>query len=349
MNFCIGQNTNTTLTLAGNTGTVVNWQRSTDSLNWTDFAPANPASSFGVSNVTANEYYRTIVKSGVCPSDTSDVAAIHFINVPFPVAAIDPDSAYICYGTTIPLNATITTGTSYNWSNTNTLTNTGSGVVTSIPLTLQATASPRKSTNYVLTVNKAGCPNSLQDTFHIGVAPKIVVDAGNDTAIVSNQPLQLHANVSDPGANLFLWQPPTGLNSTTRPDPIAQFVPEQSGGTITYIVRASNQQGCFGEDTINVKIFTTGPDIFVPGGFTPNGDGKNDVLRPICVGISRLNYFRVFNRWGQLVFSTSQIGAGWDGRISGQPQATGNFVYIAQGVDYTGKIVFRKGNITLLR
>ena len=119
--------------------------------------------------------------------------------------------------------------------------------------------------------------------------------------------------------------------------------------SITYIVRATNAAGCFAEDDINVNVFKTGPDIFVPSGFTPNGDGRNDVIRPILVGIKQLNYFRIYNRWGQLVFSTTQSGKGWDGRISGQEQRTDNFVYIVQGIDYTGRIVAKKGNVMLIR
>jgi gliding motility-associated-like protein len=62
-----------------------------------------------------------------------------------------------------------------------------------------------------------------------------------------------------------------------------------------------------------------------------------------------LNYFRIYNRWGQLVFSTSQMGQGWDGTIGGSLQSTGNFVYMAQGIDYTGKVIFMKGNVVLIR
>jgi gliding motility-associated-like protein len=183
----------------------------------------------------------------------------------------------------------------------------------------------------------------------VGVTPPIIVFAGNDTAIVANQPLQLHAAVNDSAANIFNWTPATGLNFTTIQDPVALFSSSQVGESITYIVRATNAIGCYGEDTITVKLFEKGPDIYVPSGFTPNGDGHNDILRPICVGIKQLNYFRIYNRWGQLVFSTSQMEQGWDGNISGQAQPTGNFVYIVQGIDYTGKIIFKKGNVMLLR
>jgi hypothetical protein len=67
------------------------------------------------------------------------------------------------------------------------------------------------------------------------------------------------------------------------------------------------------------------------------------------VGIKDLKYFRVFNRWGQMIFETKNPGKGWDGRITGIDQQTGVFIWIAEGVDYTGKLVTRKGTSTLIR
>lgn len=349
INVCLGQTTNTLFALSGSKGNIVNWQQSNDNTNWSNFIPAKTDSTFSVNGINADVQYRVITKSGVCPAETSSVASVDFINVPFPAAITDPDSAGICYGKTIPLNATITNGTSYSWSNAGSLTNQGNGNVGSLPFTVHAIASPKQTTDYVLTVTNAGCPNSLMDTFHIIVAPPIVVFAGNDTSVVANEPLQLNATVSDPSASQFNWTPSTGLNLTSVPNPVATFTADQVGGSITYVVRATNSFGCYGQDTITVKLFKTGTDIFIPGAFTPDGDGRNDILRPICVGIKELNYFRVYNRWGQVVFSTSEIGKGWDGTIGGQPQPTANFVYIAQGVDYTGKVVFKKGNVMLIR
>jgi gliding motility-associated-like protein len=347
-NICSGQTTNSFITLTGSIGSVVNWQSSFDSTNWVNFAPANTGSSYNVNTISRTTYYRTIVKSGVCPADTSSAATIKFINTPFPAATIGPATASICYGKTIQLNANITTGTAYTWNNTNTLTNQGNGVVTSRPYPIQATASPLQSTDYVITVTNAGCPNSFTDTFHITVTQPIIVFAGNDTSIVANQPLQLNAVVSDPLANQYTWTPTTGLNATDILNPVANLG-SMAGRSLTYIVRATKADGCYGEDNIKVTVFTTLPDIFVPSGFSPNGDGRNDVLKPICVGISKLNYFRIYNRWGQLVFSTSEMGKGWDGLISGAQQPTSNFVYIAQGIDYTGKTISKKGTLVLIR
>lgn len=119
--------------------------------------------------------------------------------------------------------------------------------------------------------------------------------------------------------------------------------------SITYTVRATNSIGCYGEDAVTVRVFKTGPDIFVPNAFTPNGDGHNDIIRPVLVGIRQLNFFRIYNRWGQLVFQTNESERGWDGKIGGQVQSTNNYVYFVQAIDYTGRTITRKGNIALIR
>ena len=98
-----------------------------------------------------------------------------------------------------------------------------------------------------------------------------------------------------------------------------------------------------------LKIFKTDADIFVPTGFTPNNDGNNDVLKPILVGMKSLESFKVYNRWGQLVYSTTQIGRGWDGKINGQLQKSDVFVFLATGINYLGNKIVRKGSVMLIR
>lgn len=345
--FCVGQNTGSQLSLTGNIGSVMNWQVSTDSLNWNTISPANTSSNYNVSGINSTTYYRTIVKNGVCPADTSAVAALHYLNTPFPQASIDPD-ATICYAASTPLNANITIGTSYTWTPSNTLSNAGNGTISSLPYTINATASPLQSTSYVLTVANAGCPNVLKDTFRLTVMPKILVNAGRDTAVISGQQVPFHLTVNDPTVNQYVWTPGTGLNSTSIQNPVA-LLTSSMGNAVTYIVKATNTIGCTGQDTITVRIFQTGADIFVPTAFTPNGDGKNDLARPIPVGIRQLNYFRIYNRWGELVYESTDTELGWNGVYKGKPQPSGTFVFITEGVDFTGQRIFRKGTITLIR
>ena len=173
--------------------------------------------------------------------------------------------------------------------------------------------------------------------------PPVIANAGKDTFILVNQPVQLQAS----GGVSYSWTPETGLSNASIANPILTL--DDRFTSINYIVKVSDQYGCFAEDGIQVKVFKTGPEIFVPSAFTPNKDGKNDILKPITVGISILKYFRVFNRWGQLVFTTSELGKGWDGNLGNIPQASGTYVFETEGVDYQSKTVFRKGTSVLIR
>jgi len=119
--------------------------------------------------------------------------------------------------------------------------------------------------------------------------------------------------------------------------------------SIRYRVLVFNDIGCVDSSFVKVTVFKTNPYVFVPTGFTPNGDGLNDVVRPIAVGVKEIKYFRVYNRWGQMVFSTTTNGHGWDGRINGAPQGSNVFVWMVGAVDYTGKNITLKGTVTLIR
>jgi gliding motility-associated-like protein len=90
-------------------------------------------------------------------------------------------------------------------------------------------------------------------------------------------------------------------------------------------------------------------NIYVPPVFTPNGDGVNDVLKPILVGISTFHYFSVYNRWGNLIFTSQDPNAGWDGRFKGVAQPVETYLWIAEGIDIQGKKIVQKGMTTLVR
>ncbi|HTQ66480.1 MAG TPA: gliding motility-associated C-terminal domain-containing protein [Puia sp.] len=346
-NICDGQPPGDAIFLTNNTGAIVNWQSSPNGgISWNDFNPANNDSVLIIPGINNNTQYRTIVKNGVCPTDTSTVANVDIYHVPYPQAAFDPADTTICYGTKAELSSVISIGTNYTWTNSGTLKNAGNGNISNTPLVINPEASPLNSTDYILSVQNAGCPNTLNDTFHVIVLPQIVVDAGNDTAVVANQPLQLNATANDPTANEFTWSPSIGLNNPNIPNPVAILGANEN--VVNYIVTATNPTGCTGEKGITVKVFKTGPDIFVPNAFTP-GKNINNVFRPIPVGISTLQYFRVYNRSGLLVFSTSRIGQGWDGTVDGKPQDSGGYVWMAEGTDYTGRTIFKKGVMVLVR
>ena len=349
MQVCEGQDKDALLKLTGEVGTPVNWQSSPDNVTWTGFAPQYTDTVYQIVGLTAPIDYRVIVQSGVCPADTSAISSINYVNVPFPQATIDPADTQICYNTSAVLNAVISIGTSYAWSNYGTLTNAGSGVISSLPFTITPTASPKATTDYVLSIENAGCPNLLVDTFHVRVLPPIIVDAGDDTSVVVGEPLQLKATSNDttsPAGDSFVWTPIIGLNNPNIYDPVGIYTSETD--SVRYYVTATSIYGCTGTGTMLVKVFKTGPDIFVPNAFTPGG-ATNNLFRPVPVGISSLSFFRVYNRQGQLVYETKRIGDGWNGYINGHMEDSGTYVWMVQGTTYTNKIVSRKGTVILVR
>jgi gliding motility-associated-like protein len=278
---------------------------------------------------TAATTYQLTASIGKCTA----LDSIKISVVPYPKASAGVDTS-ICFGKTTLLQANIT-GSQFSWSPTNSLLNEN---------TLTPTAGPQATTTYILTVTDVlGCPKPSFDTIVVNVIPKILAFAGNDTAIVANQPLQLDAT----GGTVYNWSPITGLSNPNISNPIAILGPERD--TITYFVNVGTSVGCNATDNIKVTIFKTLPQLFIPSAFTPNNDRLNDVLTPKVVGMQKFNYFKVFNRWGVLMFSTSEQGKGWDGMYGGIKQASGTYVYMAQAVDYSGKLINQKGTVVLIR
>ncbi len=282
-----------------------------------------------IANPPITTTYKLTARIGNC-SATDDVKVYV---VPYPLVNAGPDVS-ICYNTSVQLNATIKASNFY-WRPQGSLNN---------PNILNPIAHPALTTKYILTATDTlGCPKPGYDTVTVTVRPKVQASAGRDTMIVFGQPLQLNAS----GGENYLWAPPAYLNNTLNSNPVAKI--NSSIDSIRYKVYVTDEQGCLDSASILVKIFRTNPQIFVPTGFTPNGDGLNDVLKPIAVGVERIEYFSVYNRWGQLVFSTTINGKGWDGEIGGKPQTTNTFVWMVKAVDYTGKPIFQKGTSTLIR
>ncbi|MFI5152440.1 MAG: hypothetical protein ACHQET_03855 [Chitinophagales bacterium] len=164
-NICEGQPKSAVLAVNGTLGQVIDWQYSLDQINWTNYNPPLSDSVMSISGISASIQYRAIIKNGVCPADTSAKASIELFSAFFPQASINPGDATICYGGNVNLSANISIGTSYNWSNLETLANPGNGNIPSTPYLMQTQASPLSTTDYILGINNAGCPNTLYDTF----------------------------------------------------------------------------------------------------------------------------------------------------------------------------------------
>jgi hypothetical protein len=158
---------------------------------------------------------------------------------------------------------------------------------------------------------------------------------------VANRNLPLQARLFS-GAG-YQWVPPTGLNNATIQTPIFNYNQQQQ-----YLIRISTTEGCVITDTLLVRMFAE-REIYVPTVFSPNGDGANDVLIPRLVGIEDLIYFRVYDRWGQLMYQTTQENQGWNGVYKGVNQPMETYAWTAEGKDIDGNIIKRSGTVILLR
>jgi gliding motility-associated-like protein len=192
---------------------------------------------------------------------------------------------------------------------------------------------------YAVLDNNKGCSvTTLKKDIFIDV-PKKGITYPIKFAL-SDVPLGLHAR--EIGAKA-LWKPGISLSDTTKFSPMFTGAVDQ-----LYNVVITAASGCVAVDTQFVKIIGR-VDIFVPTGFTPNKDGKNDVLRPMLRGIKELLYFKVFNRWGQLLFQTSNEYEGWDGFIHGAAQPTQALVWVVEGLGVDDKVYKKTGTSVLVR
>ena len=99
-----------------------------------------------------------------------------------------------------------------------------------------------------------------------------------------------------------------------------------------------------------VRVFDNSiVNILVPKSFTPNGDGINDKLFPYLSGIKTFQYYKVFNRFGKLMFETRNYDEGWDGTVGGTPQPMAIYIWVAAGIGIDGNLVEKKGETLLLR
>lgn len=115
-----------------------------------------------------------------------------------------------------------------------------------------------------------------------------------------------------------------------------------------YVTGVSLLGGCPQIDSFSIKVIDT--DVFIPNAFTPNGDGINDIFKVVNRGkLNNVQEFKVFNRWGQELFSTNDINYGWDGSYRGEKQDTGTYFFTVTVSYPNGKTRFFKGDLTLIR
>jgi len=219
----------------------------------------------------------------------------------------------------------------------------GDGLSSSVQNPVHTYASSGMKTVHLTATAANGCISN-DTTFKVH-AEQISVNAGKDTSVQQNIPFKLNGSWSGDidGLPMLTWSPATGLSTINEATPVSVLQTDQQ-----YLLTAVTTIGCTAMDNVKITVFKS-PGVLVPNAFTPNHDGLNDVLRPRYNGIKLLDYFAVYNRWGELVFKTSDMTSGWDGVFHGQPQDTQTFVWIVSAEDFSGKRYQLRGTATLIK
>lgn len=267
-------------------------------------------------------YYVTVVNSHGC--DLNDSI---YIKPQMPVHALAETDTAICYGSVVQL--TSSGGTYYLWTPDYELSNN---------IIANPYAKPYDTTRYTVTVSN-DC-FSDDTSVLVTVYPLPLANAGPDVTIYRGQNTTLQGSLGE----IYSWYPPNGLNQPN--DAITVAAPLQ---TTDYILRVEDYYGCVNYDTVRVNVLVNSL-LLLPTGFSPNGDGVNDVFHIVkYFNIKKLNAFDIYNRWGELVFTTDDVEQGWDGIYKGRPQPTSTFVWVIKGIDFDDKEFIQKGNVTLVR
>lgn len=300
---------------------------------------------FGVPGATSTERYPTftypdtgtylvkliINKDGNCPDSFSRYVKVY----PTYVAKIDVDGSF-CMNEDITFNdvSTSTFGTTIfsKWYLSNNM------VAQSRSTILRFNDYGEKEI-MLISGDSLGCKDTANVTIKIS---DFIAFAGNDTLVVKGYPFRFNAK----GGGTYEWFPKDYLENPFAGNTAVYF---PSRGVYEYYVNIKGDDGCDGIDTIVVSVLDDAT-IWMPNAFSPNGDGLNDRIMPKLAGYIELKEFRVYNRWGELVFYTNKYDdQGWDGTFRSKPVEMGVYFWTVEATNIANEIIRTNGELHLLR
>lgn len=203
------------------------------------------------------------------------------------------------------------------------------------------------TTNVKLVVSNGVCTDEATAT--IVLDNEVVASFEIPSVICPEDKLNI-VNTSTGLVDTWSWTFDGNGSSNLKDPPPVQFpMTNREASYLIKLVASNNQLGC--SDVVQKRVTVLNNCyIAVPTAFTPNGDGLNDYLFPNNAIKAQNLDFRVYNRWGQLVFETKDWTRKWDGRVGGIPQDPGVYVwFLSYTHSDTGQKVFQKGTTTLIR
>ncbi len=269
-------------------------------------------------------YFLTATTIKNCSTTTSFI-----VNVQKPIVPWAKRPVQVCKGKPIDLKAE--GGLYYRWTPNNNINDT---------LSSKPQVFPDQTSTYKVYISNDCFIDSLLVDVYVDSLPN--VNAGKDTTIYRGQEIALFAESK---GELYNWKP----KALVIDNPFSSTIHVAPMDTTLFTVEVTNGRGCIGFDSVWVNVYGKNV-LLVPTGFSPNGDGVNDVFKIVkYLNIRELRYFEVYNRWGEKVFSTQNINAGWDGIYKGAQAPASVYVWKIEAVNFDNEKITQSGNVTLLR
>jgi hypothetical protein len=206
-------------------------------------------------------------------------------------------------------------------------------------------AKPTTSTIYQFTTDDIYKCSTFKGSINVEVG-KIPVSKSETINVLTGDNVQL-SSFSSSEFVTYNWVPAIYLGCTDCAEPDCKPLSD-----MRYGVTVSTKYGCIATDSMFVHL-GCGESIFIPSAFVPNGLSK--LFYPMGKGVQKVNYFRVFNRMGQIVFERNNFhltdaNIGWNGDVNGKVAASaGTYVYDLEAICDTGEVFHKNGTVVLIR
>ena len=300
----------------------------------------NSVGVIAITNLSAGTFTNITARLNGCVSNF--VGPFTLVDPNAPTTPVILSNSPLCSGSTLNLMASnVSPGATYVWTG-------PGGFTSSLPNPIRPNVTTAMSGTYRLIVILNGCSsiNAINDVKIgdypiVNLEPDLLLPFGTQHTIIST--------IQNGPISTYSWSPATNLSCTNCASPVADIK-----NSISYTLKVTNIFGCSASDDINIKVICDNIQVFIPNAFSPDGDGINDVLMIRAAGPITVKYFRIFNRWGELIFeksnfSPNNISYGWDGKIKGVVGPPDVFVYTAEVMCDNGTSFIYKGNVSILK
>jgi gliding motility-associated-like protein len=293
--------------------------------SWSTGLTTSGVTTSTISNLLPGQYILSLTDSVNCDfTDTIKIVADTTV-----LAKVGNDTA-VCSGSPAVLNGSASINAAqYEWF---------ASPRTLVGTTAVLTITPVATTTYMLVVSDGTCRDST--TMAVTINPLPVINPGNAQTIFTSASATLGGSPTSAAGSTYLWQPSAGMKDSTVSNPVVSATV-----TSVYTVTVTSPFGCVATDTVSLFVI---PQFIPPDGFTPNGDGINDVWT-----LSELANFpnatvEIFNRWGERIYHSDGYKIPWDGTYMHEQLPVGTYYYIINLHDprfpqaYTGPVTIMR-------